>query len=170
LLLVVGRYVIWPRLDTFTGGTITERFSETDITRRDDLGWEDLHIFDQHLFFGVGPGRSSLGHDDDIITHTEFTRVLAEHGLLGATAAVILCVAGIWNVRRADGPTARALALALMAWSCVFMLNSAMRTVAPAFVFGLAFAVARQPGRAAMVTAIQQRFHRKSPQWVLVRG
>jgi hypothetical protein len=137
LVFVIGRQAVWPRLDEFTGGTITARFTEADVTRRDDLGEEDLQAWADNPVFGVGPGRSSLIHDDAIIAHTEFTRLLAEHGSLGALAIVLLLFTGFQNVRRAPSEIARAVAAGAVTWACLFMLNSAMRTVAPSLMFGL---------------------------------
>jgi hypothetical protein len=140
LIFTLGRYVVWPRLDAFTGGTITARFTETDVTRRGDIGSEDMATWNAHPVFGVGPGRSSLEHDDRIIAHTEFTRLVAEHGSLGAAAIVLMLFVGLRAFRDARSHLGQTLALAMLTWATLFMLNSAMRTVAPAFMFGLAFA------------------------------
>jgi O-antigen ligase len=145
--LIVAWQAVWPRLDEFTEGTITERFTEMDVTRRDDLGEEDLLTWAENPIFGVGPGRSSLSHDDRIIAHTEFTRVLAEHGSLGAAAAIALLLIGVQNVRRARPGIAQAVAAAMFVWSCLFMLNSAMRTVAPSLLFGLSCTCIRTTAR-----------------------
>jgi O-antigen ligase len=153
IVFALGRYVVWPRLDAFTGGTISARFSEADVTRRDTLGWEDLHMWDENPLLGMGPGRSSLGHDDRIIAHTEFTRLLAEHGLFGAIAIVLFLLAGARNVLRADSPKSRALAIATMTWACLFMANSAMRTAAPSLMFGMTFIPFERARRAHAIPA-----------------
>jgi hypothetical protein len=44
------------------------------------------------------------------------------------------------NVSRAGGATGKALAASLVAWSFLFMMNVAMRTVAPSLLVGLTFA------------------------------
>jgi hypothetical protein len=157
LVVLLGRYVAWPRLDEFTGGTITARFAESDLTRRDDLGAEDLTAWNEHPVFGVGPGRSSLVHDESIIAHTEFTRLLAEHGSFGAAAIALLLFAAVQNIRRAGSPRAMGLAAGMMTWACLFMLNSAMRTAAPSFVFGLAFAAIGPADRLARFAEPPQR-------------
>jgi hypothetical protein len=137
LVFATGKYVIWPQLDQFTEGNITARFTEKDLSRRDELGWADLTIWDEHPILGVGPGRSSIEHREEVITHTEFTRLLSEHGLFGAAAILILVFVAWQNVRRAASDRARGLGLAMITWSCLFMLNSAMRLAAPSFLFGL---------------------------------
>lgn len=140
VVVVLGRYAVWPSLDQFTDGTITARFAEADMTRRDDLGAEDLTAWNEHPVIGIGPGRSSLVHDERIIAHTEFTRLLAEHGSFGAAAIVLLLFAAVQNIRRSGSTKAMGFSAGMMTWACLFMLNSAMRTAAPSFIFGLAFA------------------------------
>ena len=130
------------------------RFSESDLTRRDDVGAEDLTAWNEHPILGLGPGRSSLVHDDGIIAHTEFTRLLAEHGSFGALAMVLLLFAAVQNIRRSGSTKAMGLSAGMMTWACLFMLNSAMRTAAPSFVFGLAFASIGPVERARRVVQV----------------
>jgi hypothetical protein len=48
-------------------------------------------------------------------------------------------LAGVQNLKRARDDKSKAIVLAMMAWSCLFMLNAAMRLAAASFMFGLAF-------------------------------
>jgi hypothetical protein len=172
LMFTVGRYVVWPRLDAFTDGAITARFTETDVTRRDDISSEDLMTWNTHPVFGVGPGLSSLDHDDRIIAHTEFTRLVAEHGSLGAAGIVLMLLVGLHAFRNARSHGGQALVLAMMTWAVLFMLNSAMRTVAPSFMFGLAFArtgvAVRMP--AGRVEFVGRRVLAVPPRRILARS
>jgi hypothetical protein len=172
LMFTLGRYVVWPRLDAFTGGTITARFTETDVTRRGDIGSEDIATWNAHPVFGVGPGRSSVEHDDRIIAHTEFTRLVAEHGSLGAASIALLLWVGLRAFRNAPSDAGKALALALMTWAMLFMMNSAMRTVAPSFMFGLALARIRAPirVRAPRVAVVRHRLLAAPRRRILARG
>jgi hypothetical protein len=140
-LILLGYYVIWPKLDDFTEGNLTARFEDTGTTRRGDLSNVDLQLWIEHPIMGVGPGVSKENHEDEIAAHTEFTRLVAEHGLFGATAIVLLFFAGFQNFKHATSSRERAIVLAMAAWSTLFMLNSAMRLVAPSFGFGLTFAL-----------------------------
>jgi hypothetical protein len=159
-LFLAGYYVIVPKLDEFTDGTLTQRFQDTNTTRRGDLGETDMDLWAEHIVMGVGPGVSKETHEDAIAAHTEFTRLVAEHGLFGATFIVLMCAGTIWNFKRAEGSRERAIVLAMFAWSVLFMLNSAMRLVAPAFAFGLTFAtvlpVARVAERSRVLVARRQ--------------
>jgi O-antigen ligase len=73
--------------------------------------------------------------------HTEYTRMLAEHGMFGLLAMLVLFAIAIRTFQRARALEARAFVGALFVWSALFMLINAMRLVAPAFVAGLACAI-----------------------------
>ncbi|MCI0614726.1 hypothetical protein L0244_17185, partial [bacterium] len=69
--------------------------------------------------------------------HTEFSRMLAEHGLLGLAAIILLIIIAIRNVRSTTHREGKAITVSLLVWSISFMFINAMRLVAPAFLFGL---------------------------------
>jgi hypothetical protein len=142
--LVLGLAVnsfLWPRLDAFTQGKLSPRFHDLSPTGRDVLLREDLRIWFEHPVSGVGPGGIQARRGGSgAAAHTEFSRLLAEHGLLGVGAVVTLIVMCGASLRRARSPASRALVVSLFAWSFLAMSHAAMRTVAPAFVLGLACA------------------------------
>lgn len=145
LLFGIARLFVVPRLDAFTSGKLTERYTDTDTTGRTLLASYDLQIFADNPLLGVGPGaaaqiRGELGHFG--AAHTEFTRMLAEHGLLGAVAIIFLVVLGLRTLREARTVKSRAFVVALLAWASLFLVINAMRLVAPAFVAGLACTIA----------------------------
>lgn len=158
--------VLWPRLDAFTGGNLGQRFQETDTSLRADLGEADLQLWRENRLLGVGPGLSKLGHLDSIIAHTEFTRLLAEHGSFGLVAMLLMAALAFWNMWRAPSGREKGFAAACAAWSVLFMLNSGMRLVAPAVMFGLAFvSLAPVGGRRPRPAA---RPEAAGPRWTLV--
>ena len=70
--------------------------------------------------------------------HTEYSRLLAEHGSAGALALLILLLI-LWKAYwRAPSAFARAWTASLAAWSLVEMGHAAMRIAAISFIFGLA--------------------------------
>lgn len=141
LLVVIAMFVIWPALVNFTGGNLAVRYSESGLSRRDELGWEDIDLWMENPVLGVGPGMSQSHHEGNLVAHTEFTRVLAEHGFFGAVAMALMLVVGAINIYRAPSPREKALIASALAWSVLYMLNSAMRTVAPSFMYGLSCSV-----------------------------
>jgi len=143
VLFVAAIYVIVPQIVAFTGGAITERFKKTNLTRRGDLMEADIAIWRENPVFGVGPGVAAdlRGHyGEHVAAHTEFSRMLSEHGLLGIAAIVVLMGIAVRTFLRAHGAGGKALALSLMAWSLLYMGVNAMRLAVPSFTFGLACA------------------------------
>jgi O-Antigen ligase len=143
LLVALGYYVIWPSLVQFTGGNLEARYEDTGLTHRDELGKEDLDLWAESPLLGVGPGQSPFHHLNGVAAHTEFTRLLAEHGLFGAFFIVLLLGRGIRNVIRGESAREKGLVASAFSWSMLFMVNSAMRTVAPSFMYGLSFNIFR---------------------------
>ncbi len=143
VVLVAGYFVVLPRLDAYTGGALSARFEDTSLTNRGEIAQLDLEIWADNPVLGVGPGmakshRGELGLESS--AHTEFTRLLAEHGVFGVGALVLFAVGAVSNLQRARTSRHKAMTAALIAWSFAYMLNAAMRLVAPSFLFGLAFA------------------------------
>jgi hypothetical protein len=141
LIVFVFGYLILPQLNAFTGDILRQRFSDVDPTGRIEIAQSDLHIWSSHPLLGVGPGRSAYDRSSVIVegtaAHTEFTRLAAEHGVMGLLAMLLLGVM-LWRAyKRAPSVPSRAWVVALASWSLVDMSHSAMRIVAISFIFGL---------------------------------
>jgi hypothetical protein len=139
---LVGGYLIFPRLNAFTGGVLEQRFSNFDITGRGRIAQADLEIWFANPLIGVGPGISKWEHllllGSGYAAHTEYTRVLAEHGVAGLLALLILLSMIARTYLRAPTIEAQTWVAALLAWPLVEMSHAAMRIVAISFLFGLA--------------------------------
>jgi len=140
LCFVIANYVLLPYLDSFTGGTLSARFQSIDLTNRGDIAQSDLQLWLDHPVLGVGPGEAASYRESGAAPHTEFSRLLAEHGLFGFAAILLMLTAGARNLKRTRTAKNKAAVVSVMSWSVLFMLNAAMRLVAPSFMFGLAFA------------------------------
>jgi hypothetical protein len=142
-LLLVGSYVLLPRLDAFTRGRLSTRYESVDTTGRMDLVMADLEVWKEHPLLGVGPGQSEFVREwaiEPVAAHTEFTRLLAEHGVLGLSALMLLLCAGARRIVTAQSNVGKGLTAALVGWSLFNMLHAGMRIAAPSFAFGLAYA------------------------------
>ncbi len=142
-LVAAAAFIVLPRLDTFTGGALSERFTSVDTTNRVIFVEKDVAIFRDSPTTGVGLGVSSLargGGGDRVSAHTEFTRLLAEQGILGLGSIFLLLLMAIRSARRASPGVARALAVAMAMWGLTEMAHSAMRIATIPFVFALAVA------------------------------
>jgi hypothetical protein len=134
-------FVVLPRLERFTQGKLVARFQQVAPSGRDKLALEDLDAFVAHPIGGLGPGGGFVSAARWDSAHTEFTRLLAEHGVLGVAAVLLLFVMASRALRAAGTVQEKALVIALVAWSFLTMSHSAMRLAAPSLVFGLAFAI-----------------------------
>lgn len=143
LVIMITLYFLFPALNELTGGVLGIRYTETTLTNRDTIGEADMHAFLENPITGVGVGlakgyrvaKSGLYAG----AHTEFTRALAEHGLMGAISYMLLAIAMWSNLRRQSG-LGRLMTLTLALWAYLTMYHSAMRLAAPGFAIGLAFA------------------------------
>lgn len=148
-VLVMGYLFILPWLNNFTNGGFEARFRDTE-TGRTELAGSDLEIFREHPAFGVGPGMSKYQRltweicqirSDRCInegsSHTEFTRMLSEHGISGIVATVFLAMLPFQAYRRA-GPS-RAITVTFLVWAVAQMFYANFRVSAVAVAFAFAF-------------------------------
>lgn len=146
LLMLLGAavavIVIFPYLNNYTGGSLARRFADLDTTGRLEAAEADLQAFAENPVAGVGVGLATVYRytyfTELVAAHTEFTRLLAEHGLFGV-AAILIMVAMLFLRYRATPPGFnRALVASFAVWSTSIMMQSAMRFSAISFVFALA--------------------------------
>jgi O-antigen ligase len=139
--VVVAVGLLLPLLNDFTGGHLLTRYQYTSSSRRDLIVKDDLHQFREHPLIGVGIGVSPENRPPKIVNqeaHTEFTRLLAEQGVLGIVAIVALVVMVLGAFRRAERGLPRALVAAFVAWSFTEMTHSATRLAFTSFAIGAA--------------------------------
>jgi len=113
-------------------GSKTKTFN-TMISGRGDVVMSDLAIFSDHWLFGVGPGEAKLlrrnyGYDMDVAAHTEYTRLLSEHGLGGLFVVVMLFAFPVYWLSRQKNGTWRGISGALFTLALLTAVHSASRT------------------------------------------
>jgi hypothetical protein len=136
-LTVITALVLVPRLDEFTGGELSARFADTNPTHRDAIIYEDLRLWGEHPLMGLGPGGATFQRrGESTLAHTEYTRLLSEHGLFGVVALLALFAICATVLLRRQPLDERALRVAFMLWSLVSMLHVGMRLAAIGLVFG----------------------------------
>jgi len=135
--------LIFPFMDNWTDGSLSERFEDTQGTNRTEIVEADLNIFLENPVFGAGVGSAySLRQqylDRKAMSHTEFTRLVSEHGLFGVFALVTLAIIAITNITRQKTLLGRAFVVGTVVWACLFMVNAGMRLAAPSLMWGLTF-------------------------------
>jgi hypothetical protein len=153
-LFTIGDYVVFPKLESVTAGVVASRFQSTKLTGRDRFASAELTAWSENPIFGLGPGGSEgyrhrlLSSSGELVaSHTEYTRLLAEHGVFGINALLLLLAMAIRNLKRANTTEGKMLVTSFLVWSLLFMAANAMRLVAPSLLFGLTFATFLPEGR-----------------------
>lgn len=136
--------MIFPYLNDFTEGNLLARFELTSTTNRAEIAESDWQTFLENPLLGVGVGQSETYRAKflafEAASHTEFARLVSEHGSLGIGALAALFVMALTNLKKRAAGFGKALAGGLIVWSSLFMLNAGMRLAAPAFIWSLSFA------------------------------
>jgi O-antigen ligase len=143
-IVLVGNFVLLPRLESFTMGALSTRYEKVDTTGRLELVAADLRLWEENPLWGVGPGQAEYSRESSIgrvAAHTEFSRLLAEHGVFGFAALLLLLIAGTKRIVTAHSAISQAATAAFVGWSLFDMTHAGMRIAAPSFVFGLTYAM-----------------------------
>lgn len=139
-VLIVAYFWIFPFINSFTDGTVLMRYRESSLTGRETLVRTDLEIFRANPWIGIGPGMALYhrsGRLEMVAAHTEFSRLLAEHGVLGLLSIFCFFLMGFLRFIRSSGLATRALVAGFFLWAVLFMLVNSMRLVAPSFIIGV---------------------------------
>lgn len=140
--ILIGGFIIYPQLNKFTGGMLESRFSDTDTSGRAEIASVEMDVFLQHPLLGVGPGMAAFITSSTLgvkaAAHTEYTRILTEHGIPGILAILIMLILAVKAVLKAPKGQSQAWTAALVVWPMVEMTHAAMRIAAIGFIFGLA--------------------------------
>ena len=160
--VLIGGVAILPRLQALTTGALTERYSDAEPTNRQGLVKDDLRLWGDHLLLGVGPGNAKelreIVHGSG---HTEFTRLLAEHGLLGLVALLSMVAMSVSAAQRGRSSIDRGVAVALLGDSMISMAHAALRISLFGFLFGFAaadFQLTTDPERAQFEGDVEDDF------------
>lgn len=142
-LVVLFLILLFPVMNRFTGGQLQERFEDTGTASRTEIAESDVELFLDNPILGVGVGESyvqrSIYLNRKAMSHTEFSRMLSEHGVFGLAALMCMGLMIVVMFRRQKSAQGRALVLGCAAWCCLFMTNAGMRMAAPSFMWGLMF-------------------------------
>lgn len=149
IFVIIGiSILVWTVSSLETRGLIGNRYTnktasgelKKDITTgRADLISTELTAFYKHPLTGIGVGKGIEYREENlgfrIASHNEVSRLLAEHGVLGLFALVILIIVPIvyWFKFKNNF-----YFLAFVAFWFLTINHSAMRIALPAFVYGLA--------------------------------
>lgn len=145
-VVVVGAasIMVAPQLNRFTDGALLARFQERNVTHRGDIAQLDFGAWQANPWLGQGVGQGGFARSLDGFTsvapHNLWTRLLAEHGVFGLGALLLLVAMMCGAFLRARGTAERAVVATLLVWSTSFFTINASRIAAPSFLIGLACA------------------------------
>jgi O-antigen ligase len=151
IIAVIAAFVILPWLESFTMGTLARRMKDLDTTGREEIVKSDWVVFKENPVLGVGPGQADKYHALFFRVshaHTEFSRMLAEHGSLGLAALAVLAFLATMRLLAKTGDRDKAMTIAFTVWALLFMSHAAMRLAVAPYLFGLgAIAIGGGPER-----------------------
>ena len=154
LALLIISLVTWYAMVSVTEGAISQRYGMSggtygqrmvlDLSGRVEIYKIDLAIFQDYLFTGVGPGnatqlRDVYGYGKIISAHTEFSRMLSEHGLLGLTSLVLLLGIPVYFLITPSSSLNKTTKILFSILALLTMFHSAMRISMPCFAYCLLF-------------------------------
>jgi hypothetical protein len=130
-----------------TNGLIQKRYSNQDaggrvkedrLTGRGDIASGEIDTFLEYPIFGIGVGRTMEKRFERtgviVVSHSEITRMVAEHGSLGILGLMILFITPL--VLYIDNKYNIYLLCFLVFW-LLTINHAAMRISAPAFIYSL---------------------------------
>jgi len=129
----VALLVVFSSANDFSGNWLDTRYEKAGTTGRTNIAEADFAVFESHPLFGVGSGRAGefrRGEGDVLdsaAAHTEFTRLLAEHGVFGLAAIALIAVMLVQSYRWSLSYWNRLTIVALSMWSLTTMLHAATR-------------------------------------------
>lgn len=160
-LIAIGGYFLLNKVNNLTRGALFLRYEgetkgtwsgyrekslNTVTAGRVNLVLTDLKIFRRNFLFGVGPGgakRVRRQYDDtyldfDVASHTEFSRLISEHGIGGLTVVLVLiCFPVVW-IRKQKMTLWKGISAALFIYALGTSTHSAMRTNVTSVYYALA--------------------------------
>ena len=141
-------------VNNLSSGLLVERF--TGVRNGEDISFEkytsgrsnifniDIEIFRDYPVLGIGPGagteiRNQYGFGSSVAAHIEFSRLLAEHGILGLFSLLILVLFPIREFFRRKFYLQRVFLFVGVGFCLSFMLHSATRIALPMLMYGMGF-------------------------------
>ena len=141
---------------SFTKGMIDNRYAslynninpqEGNLTGRAKIMALDLEIFRDNFLMGVGPGaardlRWRYGYGAVVGAHSEFTRMLAEHGLFGLMSLFSILILSFREYKKRFDYNKVTLGCMSM-FGILTMFHSAFRIALPGYIYGLSYVILR---------------------------
>jgi hypothetical protein len=147
--ITVMMMAVWLYTSYKTDGFIDKRYANQDatgrvkadkFTGRGQIAEEEVDMFLDSPFFGVGAGKGTeirsqrLGMKENFASHNEITRLMAEHGFFGIVSLLLLFATPLFLYY--DNKQNIFLLCFITFW-LLTINHAAMRTAAPCFIYAL---------------------------------
>ena len=150
-IVLLGLYYF---ASSFTEGMLDTRYAallgvldpqQSTLSGRTKIMTIDLQIFMDNFWMGAGPGaahhlRWIYGYDSAVGSHSEFTRMLAEHGLFGLISLFSLLILSYKEYRNRTDYN-KVILGCMSIFSILTMFHSAFRIALPGFIYGLSYII-----------------------------
>lgn len=127
----------------FKGESMYNKEKSNIFSGRDEIFAEDIEIFENNVLVGVGPGMSMEKRAEisgvETAAHIEYSRLLAEHGVFGIIAILIIVIFPVKYFIKTKSVDNRIMLILCITFVFFTMGHAAMRTAAPGFIYGMAF-------------------------------
>lgn len=151
LIAISAIIFIWSKVNSLTGGMAYNRYTgrntlgektENISTNRNVLLKQDFEMFLDNPLLGIGAGMTTIVRNEKYnnrsSSHTEYARLLTEHGLIGIFLLLLIISITIAHFKETNG-LMRYFFMLFAGYSLLIMVPGSTRTALPLFVFGLAF-------------------------------
>jgi hypothetical protein len=148
LIFSILSLAIWSYTTVVTGGLIEKRYTgknalgaekEDKFSGRGEIAQQEIEWFLDNPFFGIGVGKGTDYRTEQygyvFASHDEITRLLAEHGIFGIIALLILFATPILHYM---GNKQNIFLFCFVVFWILTINHSAMRTASASFVYALA--------------------------------
>ena len=146
-MLIIGFAGVWIYTSIQTGGLIDKRYANQDakgrvkeskLTGREALIESEFNMFLDNPIFGIGVGKNKEYREEitgiEAASHNEISRLLAEHGMFGIFALLVLIVTPLFLYINNQQ---NIFVVCFIIFWALTINHAAMRLAAPAFIYAL---------------------------------
>ena len=145
---LIGAFIlVWGYTEVKTGGLISKRYANQDaagrskvsnFTGREVIAAEEIGAFLENPVWGIGAGKATEYRfekvNDLVASHSEITRMLAEHGAFGVLILLLLITTPLLLYL---GNKQHIFLLSFLLFWILTINHAAMRIAAPSFIYAL---------------------------------
>ncbi len=151
IVIAIAGFFVWSYTNKLTGGVLEMRYAGRSINDPNKVNFTagrlelialEMEAFTENPVLGVGVGMGKsfrVQHGGrDLAAHTEYTRLLGEHGIYGLIALLIILLSPLFYFFKVNAEN-KFFIIGFIIVSLLTMFHAAMRLAMPGFVYGISF-------------------------------